>query len=157
MTESGFVIPNNILKIVNERVDIWEKFDHARKQFEDMQKLNAQVLDGPVAPLPSALTEEKTPPSEIASALVKLREEMNLISDKQATIDAYQDEISRIEQQRTTLLIIAGAVIGQYTENCVNSNRKTWYPFQATKPREENHVSKKKSYIEQGRTSSIHS
>ncbi len=50
------------------------------------------------------------------------------------------------------------AVIGgQYTENCVNSNRKTWYPFQATKPREENHVSKKKSYIEQGRTSSIHS
>jgi len=46
---------------------------------------------------------------------------------------------------------------GQYTENCVNSNRKTWYPFQATKPREENHVSKKKSYIEQGRTSSIHS
>ena len=111
MTESGFVIPNNILKIVNERVDIWEKFDHTRKQFEDMQKLNAQVLDGPVAPLPSALTEEKTPPSEIASALVKLREEMNLISDKQATIDAYQDEISRIEQQRTTLLIIAGAVI----------------------------------------------
>ena len=43
----------------------------------------------------------------------------------------------------------------RYTEKCVNLSRETWYPFQATKPREENHVSKKKSYIEQGRTSSI--
>jgi len=33
---------------------------------------------------------------------------------------------------------------GRYTEKCVNLSRETWYPFQATKPREENHVSKKK-------------
>jgi hypothetical protein len=38
------------------------------------------------------------------------------------------------------------AGVRRYTENCVDSSEETWYPFQATTPREENHVSQTKSY-----------
>lgn len=107
MTESSVVIPPDINHVISERATLWQKFDEAESQFSEINKLTShQIASSTPAPIPSELTDEKTPPAEVAIALKNLQTELSLISKSTESIEDYEIEIQQIEKNRRTAIVI---------------------------------------------------
>jgi len=111
MANSGIVIPNEINKILSERASLWERLDKAQSQFKEMEGLSSQVASSTPAPILPELTDEKTPPSEVAAALQNFQSELARINKGKESISAYQAEIKRIETQQLITVIVVGVII----------------------------------------------
>ncbi|MBK9926321.1 MAG: hypothetical protein IPP66_13655 [Anaerolineales bacterium] len=108
MSNTGFVIPSDIRQILEERDKTWQEFDVAQDHVQEMEKRSSQVVIDNFAQLPTELTNEKTPPAEIAAAYQNFQTEMAKISQAQESIKVYQAEIKKIQSQRTTRAILIG-------------------------------------------------
>jgi hypothetical protein len=112
MANTAVVIPNEINGILNERANIWTKLNSAQSQFKELEKLSSQILPGSSpAEIPAELTNEKTPPSEIAAALQNLQAELEISKKAQENIRACEAEINRIKQQRMIVTIVVGIIL----------------------------------------------
>ena len=114
MENSGIVIPSDIGKIVDERNTLWQKFDEAQQQFDEMNKLAPQILSSVAAQIPSELSGHKTPPLEIIAATQNFQAELTRIAKAQETIKAYQAEIKKVERQQLTTVVVVGMLIGVF-------------------------------------------
>jgi len=111
MSNSGVVIPSDISKLLNERVGIWQPFDEAQSQFEEIDKLSSQVASINPGQIPVELTSEKTPPAEVAAAYHHFQAELVKIVEAQEHIKAYQTEIQKIENRQKTIAVLIGLAI----------------------------------------------
>lgn len=111
MANSGIIIPNEINAILSERASLWEKLDQSQSQFKEMEDLSLQVASSTPSQIPSELTAEKTPPSEIAAALQNFQSELDCIKKGNESISAYQAEIKRIETQQLITVIVGGVIL----------------------------------------------
>jgi hypothetical protein len=112
MANITVVIPNEINKILNERANIWNKLVEAQTQFKELEKLSAQIIPGSSpAEIPPELTEEQTPPSEIAAALQNLQAEMEITKKAQEDVRIYEAELNRIKRQRMIVGIFVGLIL----------------------------------------------
>ena len=114
MENSGIVIPSDIGKIVDERNTLWQEFDEAQHQFDEMNKLAPQIAPSVAAQIPSELTGDKTPPLEVIAAAKNFQAELARIAIAQETIKAYQAEIKKVESQQLTTVIVVGIVIAVF-------------------------------------------
>lgn len=111
MANSGIVIPSEINKILSERTSLWGSLDQAQAQFKEMENLSPQVASSTPSSIPPELTDDKTPPSEVAAALQNFQSELARINKGKETIGAYQAEIKRIENQQLVTVIVVGVII----------------------------------------------
>lgn len=107
MADSGFVIPSELGRIVNERATLWQSFDASQSQLGEIERLAHEVASSTPAEIPSELTSDKTPVAEVAAALQNLQAELAEISKAQANIQAHEAEIQRLKAERQKILIIA--------------------------------------------------
>lgn len=111
MANSGIVIPSEINNILSERTSLWGSLDQAQSQFKEMENLSSQVASSTPSSIPPELTDDKTPPSEVATALQNFQSELTRINKGKETISAYQAEIKRIETQQLVTVIVVGVII----------------------------------------------
>jgi hypothetical protein len=111
MADSGVVIPEDISRIVNERANLWQRFEESQSQVSEIEKLASQVASSTPAQIPTELTSDKTPPAEVAAALQNFQGELTRINKGQEGIKAYQAEIKKIENQQLTIIIVVGLII----------------------------------------------
>lgn len=111
MANSGIVIPNEINTILSDRASLWKSLDQTQAQFKEMENLSSQVTSSAPSKIPSDLTDENTPPSEIAAASQHFQSEIARIAKGRESINAYQSEIKRIENQQLITVIIVGVII----------------------------------------------
>jgi hypothetical protein len=112
MANIAVVIPNEINRILNERANIWNKLIESQTQFKELEKLSAYLQPGSSpAEIPSELTDEKTPPSEIAAALQSFQAELEVIQKAQEDIKIYEAELNRIKRQRMIVGIVVGLIL----------------------------------------------
>ncbi len=112
MENSGIVIPSDIGKIVDERNTLWQKFDEAQHQFDEMNKLAPQISSSVAAQIPSELTGHKTPPLEVIAAVQNFQAELARIAKAQETIKLHQAEIKKVESQQLITVVVVGILIG---------------------------------------------
>lgn len=111
MANSGIIIPTEISNLISERTALWQKFEEAQSQFNEMEKLASQIASSTPAQIPSELTNDRTPPAEIATALQNLQMELVRMGKGQDSIKGYQAEIKKIESQQLTIVIAVGLLI----------------------------------------------
>jgi hypothetical protein len=111
MANSGIILPTEISNLVSERTTLWQKFDEAQSQFNEIEKLASQIASSTPAQIPSELTNDRTPPAEVVAALQNLQMELMRISKGQDTIKGYQAEIKKLESQQLTIVIAVGLLI----------------------------------------------
>jgi hypothetical protein len=114
MENSDMVIPSDIGKIVDERNTLWQKFDEAQHQFDEMNKLAPQIASSVAAQIPSELTGHKTPPLEVIAAAQNFQAELTRIAKAEETIQAHQTEIKKVESQQLTTVVVVGILIGAF-------------------------------------------
>lgn len=111
MVNSGVVLPADINSILNERATLWQTFDEAQSQFSEINQLSSLIVTSIPAQIPSELTDEKTPPAEVAAALRNLQAELARIAESTKGTKAHETEIRRLKNRQKVLVIIAGAII----------------------------------------------
>ena len=114
MSSSSIIIPSGISTIINERVTLWQKFDEAQSQFNEIDKLASQVASSNPAQILSELTDEKTPPAEVTTALQNFQAELAIIGKARNDIKAYQAEIKKIKNQQMVIAVIV-IIVGLIT------------------------------------------
>ena len=106
MSNSTVMIPSDVSTIISERVTLWQKFDEAQSQFNEIDKLASQVDSSNPAQIPPELTDGKTPPVEVAAALQNLQAELARIETAQNDIQAHQAEIKKIKNQQIAVVVL---------------------------------------------------
>lgn len=111
MKDSDIIVPPHIGKILTERATLWQKFQEAKSQSNELDKLASRLVPSTPAQIPPELTAEGTPPAEVSSALQLLRREFNSILRTHSDIETYKAEIKRIERRQLILYMVIGLII----------------------------------------------
>ena len=97
-------------KIVEQRSQIWQKYDEACLQQKELAQYSGQF--GTSAELPEiALLSGGTPPDELAASIWQLKQEKEKISQAEARIQKYQDEIAETKKQFFIVMGVAFLVV----------------------------------------------
>ena len=111
MTGSGVILTSDLDRAIAERGQIWAAYDEASDQGAALAQLESQIkFEGVVTAL-AALTPGHVAPDELAVALQQLQTELARIARAEADIQATQQEIQKIKNQRTTMIILGIIVV----------------------------------------------
>lgn len=111
MGSSSVVLTSDLDRAIAERDQIWAAYDEASGQGATLAQLESQIkFDGVVTAL-AALTPGGVAPDELAVALQQLQTELSRIARAEADIQATQQEIQKIKNQRTTMIILGIIVV----------------------------------------------
>lgn len=111
MTGSGVILTSDLDRAIAERGQIWAAYDEASGHGAALAQLESQIkFDGVVTAL-AALTAGHVAPDELAVALQQLQTELSRIARAEADIQATQQEIQKIKNQRTTTIILGIIVV----------------------------------------------
>ena len=111
MTGSGVILTSDLDRAIAERGQIWAAYDEASGHGAALAQLESQIkFEGVVTAL-AALTPGHVAPDELAVALQQLQTELARIARAEADIQATQQEIQKIKNQRTTMIILGIIVV----------------------------------------------
>lgn len=111
MAGSGVILTSDLDRAIAERGQIWAAYDEALVHSGELEQLAPQIkFDGVVTAL-AALTPGHVAPDELAVALQQLQTELSRIARAEADIQATQQEIQKIKNQRTTMIILGIIVV----------------------------------------------
>lgn len=107
MADTTVVFPKDIDGALTDRAATWVAFDQAIANFNEVKDLGKAVgSGGDGTPPAERLTNEKSPPSEVAAVVVALKAEIANIKKAQDEIEMHQAEISRLETQRVVMIAV---------------------------------------------------
>ena len=111
MAGSGVILTSDLDRAIAERGQIWAAYDEASGHGAALAQLESQIkFEGVVTAL-AALTPGHVAPDELAVALQQLQTELARIARAEADIQATQQEIQKIKNQRTTMIILGIIVV----------------------------------------------
>ena len=99
-------IQNSIARMIANREQIWQQYDRADSNREDLSKRLAKYYSNPsqVTTI-SPLTSQQLPPAEIEACLDKLEETDRKINQEQSNIESHKNEIKSLKIKARNLII----------------------------------------------------
>ncbi len=94
-------------KIIQQRSQIWQKYDEAGKQQKELASYSSQFSSASVVQDISFLTATETPPDELAASIWQIKHEVDEIKKAESRIEQYQAEIAETRKQ---FFIVVGVV-----------------------------------------------
>ncbi|MBK9095402.1 MAG: hypothetical protein IPM84_22130 [Anaerolineae bacterium] len=111
MAGSGVILTSDLDRAIAERGQIWAAYDEASGHGAALAQLESQIkFDGVVTAL-AALTPGHVAPDELAVALQQLQTELSRIARAEADIQATQQEIQKIKNQRGMMILLGVIVV----------------------------------------------
>ncbi|MBO1063218.1 MULTISPECIES: hypothetical protein [Nostocales] len=98
-------------KIIQQRSQIWQKYDEAGKQQKELASYSSQFSSAGVVPDMSFLTATKTPPDEVAASIREIKQEVDKIKKAESSIEQYQAEIAATKKQFFIVVGVAAFVV----------------------------------------------
>lgn len=111
MSSSNIIIPSDLGSLIGERERIWAEGDKAATYVAELNQLSSKVPNCAAAVLQSAFSRENIPPTELASVLPVLKNELENIARLQHEIEGCHAEIQRIQSRDKKIIIAAIAAV----------------------------------------------
>lgn len=111
MGGSSVVLTSDLDRAIAERGQIWDAYDEALGHSAKLENLGSQIKFDGVAAVLAALTPGGVAPDELMVAVQQLQAELSRIARAEAEIQAAQQEIQKIKNQRTTMIIFGVFVV----------------------------------------------
>jgi len=109
MADSGVVIPNDLIRVVDTHNNLWDQYDTSAAQASKLSELANTFPGHGSAPPFAPLTPENTPASELTASLAFVQHELENVSKMNAAIDERREQIRKIKSQAQ--LIVIGIVL----------------------------------------------
>ena len=99
------------IKIVDNRSQIWQKYDEAGKQQKQLASYSSQFSASNVSQDIPLLSGTETPPDELAASVWQLKQESGKIKEAKSRIEQYQTEIAATKNQFFIVMGVAAFVV----------------------------------------------
>ncbi|MBP0013401.1 MAG: hypothetical protein J7545_14800 [Roseofilum sp. SBFL] len=109
-----------ISTIIEDRSQIWQKYDQASQQQQELASYSGQFNDINTSENIPLLTDAGTPPDELAASVWQLKQYSDQIKQSQANIEQYQTEIAAVKKQFFIIVGIAVLIISIALYQLVN-------------------------------------
>lgn len=111
MGSSSVVLTSDLEHAIAERGRIWDAYDEALGHGAELENLGPQIKFDGVAAVIAALTPGGVAPDELVVAVQQLQAELSRIARAEAEIQAAQQEIQKIKNQRMTMIFLGVIVV----------------------------------------------
>lgn len=114
MNSQPIIIPDELGRFIDERQRIWADVNKSQSHAAELNQLSSAIPNCAPAQLQSSFTKEQAPPTELASVLAALKNELANISNLGTEIMKHQAEIEEIRKRDKsiiTALVVAAVVM----------------------------------------------
>lgn len=98
-------------RIVQQRSQIWQKYDEAVKQQKELGSYSSQFSASNASKDIPLLSGTGTPPDELAASVWQLKQESDKIKQANSSIEQYQAEIAATRKQFLIVVGVAAFVV----------------------------------------------